>query len=268
VSLADSQQRALGALRKDGIALLSFTDLFDAGLLLDLHADMEPFVREGERAATGAGSKPRKKNDIIIRRFYRNAGESGKHTFGLDDPTLRIGSSDALLDIVSAYRNGWTKLYYADNWFTVPYPSADGRVASQQWHRDPEEAHVVKVFLYVGDVDEDTGPFEYVRSSAPGGRYGHLWPWRAGEGIKPPEDELAAVVAPADRVLCTGPAGTLILCDTSGFHRGGFARSAPRISAVWTFVSPDSEPGQERRFEVDFGDHEDELSEQARFALA
>ena len=126
VSLADAQQRALSALHEDGIALLSFTDLFDANLWRDLQADMEPFVRDGERAAAGAGPAPRKKNDVIIRRFYRDGDESEKHTFLLDDPTLPIGSADAVLDIVSAYRNGWTKLYYADNWFTVPYPSADG----------------------------------------------------------------------------------------------------------------------------------------------
>jgi hypothetical protein len=123
-------------------------------------------------------------------------------------------------------------------------------------------------FIPVLAVREGAGPFEYVRSSAPGGRYGDLWPWRAGEGIKPPDDELAATVAPDDRVVCAGPAGTLILCDTSGFHRGGFAREAPRISAVWTFVSPDSEPGQEHRFEVDFGGREGDLSEQALFALS
>jgi hypothetical protein len=267
VSLDDAQQRAVGALREDGIAILPFTDLFDGSLWDELRSDMESFVRDGEGVAAEAGPTPKKKNDIIIRRFHRAGGDAERHTFSLDDPTLRIGAADALLDVVAAYRGGRTKLYYADNWFTVPYPGADGRVASQQWHRDPEEEHVVKVFLYVEDVDEGTGPFEYVRSSAPGGRYGHLWPWRAGEGIRPPDDELAAAVAPEDRVLCTGPAGTLILCDTSGFHRGGFARTAPRISAVWTFVSPESEPGREHRFGVDFAGREGELSEQARFAL-
>jgi hypothetical protein len=263
--LVEAQQRALGALREDGIAVLSFADLFDAGLWSDLQADIEPFVREAEGAAAGKGPAPRKKNDVIIRRFH---GDAEKHTFPLDDPTLRIGTSDAVLDIVSAYKEGWTRLYYADNWYTVPYPGAEERVASQQWHRDPEEEHVVKMFLYVSDVGEGAGPFEYVRSSAPGGRYGHLWPWRADQSIRLLDDELAAAVAPEDRVLCTGPAGTLILCDTSGFHRGGFARSAARISALWTFVSPSSDAGQNPRFQVDIMGNEDELSEQARFALA
>lgn len=266
--MTEAQQRALAALQEDGIAILRFDELFDGGLWDDLRSDMQRFVREGEAIAAEAGPNPRKKTDFIIRRFRRvSKPEAEKPTFSLDDPTIRIGSSDTLLDIVNAYRGAQTKLYYADNWFTVPYPDADGRVGSQVWHRDPEEEHVVKVFLYVTDVDENRGPFEYVRSSAPGGRYGHLWPWKEGEGIRPPEDELAEAISPKDRVVCTGPAGTMILCDTSGFHRGGFARSAPRISAVWTFVSPESGPGQERRFEVDFEGRAGELSEQVCFAL-
>lgn len=264
-----AQQRALGALREDGIAILPFADLFTEELWDDLRADMQGFVRESEAVAAEAGPAPKKKNDIILRRFRQVTKSGGeKPTFALDDPTLRIGCSDTLLDVVNAYRDARTKLYYADNWFTVPYPEADGRVASQVWHRDPEEEHVVKVFLYVDEVDEGRGPFEYVRSSAPGGRYGHLWPWKEGEGIRPPDDGIESEVAPEDRLLCTGPAGTMILCDTSGFHRGGFARTAPRISAVWTFVSPESEPGQEHRFEVDFGGRAGELSEQARFAIS
>lgn len=265
----EAQQGVLAALQDDGIAVLPFTELFDASVWDDLHADMEGFVREGEQIAAASGPTPLKKNDIIVRRFYVSTKhETDRPTFGLDDPTLRIGRSDILLDIVNSYRRTRTKLYYADNWFTVPYPGADGRVASQQWHRDPEEEHVVKVFLYVGDVDESTGPFEYVRSSAPGGRYGELMAWQEGKGIRPSDELIDRETASEDRMVCTGPAGTLILCDTSGFHRGGFARTRPRVSAVWTYVSPESEPGQARRFDIDFGEREGELSEQARFALS
>jgi len=263
----DAQQRALDALRDDGIAILPFSELFDGGLWNDLRADMQAFVRDGEAVAAAAGSAPLKKEDIIVRRFWSKDASWVNWVFDLDDPTLRIGRSDTLLDIVNAYRGGRTKLHYVDNWFTIPYPGTDDRVATQRWHRDPEEEHVVKVFLYVEPVDENGGPFEYVRSSAPGGRYGELMPWTKGMAVRPSDEFVDAETAPGDRMLCTGPAGTLILCDTSGFHRGGFARSAPRISAVWTFVSPESEPGQEHKFEVDFGGREGELSEQARFAL-
>jgi hypothetical protein len=57
----------------------------------------------------------------------------------------------------------------------------------------------------------------------------------------------------------------MIVCDTSGFHRGGFARTKPRALCAWTYVG--SRAG-ERRFVVDSAGSMDELSPQARFALA
>ena len=38
----------------------------------------------------------------------------------------------------------------------------------------------------------------------------------------------------------TAPRGTVIFCDTSGFHRGGFATSRPRVLATVTYSSPAS----------------------------
>ena len=101
-------------------------------------------------------------------------------------------------------------------------------MASQRWHRDPEDDHIVKMFIYFSDVDEEAGPFEYVRDSAAGGKYGDVFPWGQGHRY-PSAEELEAAVDPDDRLTMTGPAGTVIFCDTAGFHRGGFARTKPRI---------------------------------------
>jgi hypothetical protein len=127
---------------------------------------------------------------------------------------LRYAAGNSLLGIVNAYRGAQVKLVDDES----------ERVASQEWHRDPEDQHVVKVFLYFSDVDVDAGPFEYIPQSAEGFKYGHLWPWGKGERY-PPTEELEAVVPDADRILATGSAGPLVICDTSGFHRGGYART-------------------------------------------
>jgi hypothetical protein len=159
-------------------------------------------------------------------------------------------------------------LFYVDNWYTVPYPNAGERVASQRWHRDPEDEHVVKLFVYLSDVDDGAGPFEYVRGSATGGRYGDLWPWQR-QGLTAISDELEDAVAPEDVLTMRGPAGTIVLCDTGGFHRGGFARTAPRILSVATYLTPGLKgKWGRRRFDVDFEGREDALSEAARTALA
>ena len=65
----------------------------------------------------------------------------------------------------------------------------------------------------------------------------------------------------------TGPAGTVIFCDTAGFHRGGFARTKPRILMISTYLRESARKGK-RRFAVDFEGRDSSLSEQARHALA
>ena len=262
-ALNEVQQRAVDALRADGIAVVQFSELFDDAFWAELEADIARFVSEKSEMVRNLGPKPAKKEEFIVRRFFIK-GEGTKPLFSLDSPWLRLALSEMVLDIVNAYREQLTTLYYLDNWFTVPFTGADKRIASQRWHRDPEEAHVTKVFVYFSDVDEESGPFEYVKGSPAGNRYGGYQPW--GEGSKHPnEDELNQETAPEDRVTLTGPAGTMIFCDTGGFHRGGFARSKPRILSISTYVSAST--GMSHRFEVEHPEREAQLASKVRAAL-
>jgi ectoine hydroxylase-related dioxygenase (phytanoyl-CoA dioxygenase family) len=125
-------------------------------------------------------------------------------------------------------------------WYSVPQPEEADRVASQRWHRDFNDKHLLKAFVYLVDVDESTGPFEYVPGSAPGGPYADAWPWRPLGDNYPPEDALEQRI-PAEAVrVFTGPKGTLLFCNTAGFHRGGFATARPRVLATVTYSSPAS----------------------------
>jgi hypothetical protein len=55
-----------------------------------------------------------------------------------------------------------------------------------------------------------------------------------------PDEEVLGKVATEEIVTFTGPKGTLILCNTSGLHRGGFATAGPRVLATATYCSPAS----------------------------
>jgi len=123
-------------------------------------------------------------------------------------------------------------------WYTPP-GGTDARKSSQRWHRDFNDRHLLKAFLYLVDVDEETGPFEYVPRSAPGGELDKLWPWRPLGDNYPPDDEFAERLN-GRSVSFTAPKGTLIFCNTSGFHRGGFATGKTRVLATWTWDSPAS----------------------------
>jgi hypothetical protein len=254
-------------MREDGIATASFHELFPHDVWTDVQEDIRDFARETEARL----DEYRRRTDgktFIVRRFVaKNTGaaKAKRAKFALSNPWLRLGLSAQILDVVNAYRGELTYLIDLDNWYTIPDAQARERIESQQWHRDPWNDHVVKVFVYFSDVDEEAGPFEYVRGSPAGGRYGELWPW-VPKGIYPPPKELEARVQPEDRLTVTGSTGTVIFCDTSGFHRGGAAKTKPRILSYHTYVSPP--PGKSPRFKVDWSSDEKELSAQARFALA
>jgi len=266
--LNEVQRAAVDALAADGIAVLDFRSLFGEELWRDAVVDVEPFVRETEEATRDAGEQPADKDELIVRRLLHRAGvrvdgeKPEKPRFSIREPWMRIAASPLLVDVVNSYRGQLTRLYEVDEWFTVPYPGAE-RIASQQWHRDPEDDHVVKVFVYFTDVDEGAGPFEYVRGSAAGGRYGDLWPWADGHRYVDAE-ELEAAVGPEDRLTVTGPAGTMIVCDTGGFHRGGFARTRARIMATQTYLLDGT---RKRRFKVEYHGEQSSLPPQVRFVL-
>ena len=239
-ALDEVQRGILERLRAEGYASLPFSDLVpDAQVWNDLEADAQEFAAETEDglAREQAGGEPalrrRAGKEFLVRKY------SWGVQLGLDDPWLRLGINPRLLDLANAYLGMWSKLEYLDVWYTPPAGGGDERRASQRWHRDFNDRHLLKAFIYLVDVDEETGPFEYVPRSAPGGELDRLWPWRPLGDNYPPEDELAERVD-GRSVTFTAPKGTIIFCNTSGFHRGGFAETKARLLATLTWDSPAS----------------------------
>jgi hypothetical protein len=252
----------LRRLRCDGIALVKIDDLL---------GETETWGLAAERARDFIQSDEVKRQTA---KYIDDPSSSGKQyivrqwperpTLSVGDPWLALGLAPCLLDTVNSYLGLWSKLNYVDLWYTIPCAKPREAVASQRWHRDPEDERMVKVFLYLSDVVAEAGPLEYVRSSARG-RYESLWPNpNLGTASYPPAEELERRVATEDRVLATSPAGTLVFCDTHGFHRGGLATTRPRVMATWAYLTPASIFA--RRFDIASSDH-DSLSEPAAFAL-
>jgi hypothetical protein len=250
-TLDDVQQAVLDRLREEGYATLPFSDLVsDTAVWQELEADAQRFVTETEagleqeREGGDSGLRRRTGKEFLVRKY------SWGVQLGLDDPWLRLGINPRLLDLANAYLGMWSKLEYVDVWYTPP-AGDDERRASQRWHRDFNDRHLLKAFLYLVDVDQSTGPFEYVPRSAPGGELDRLWPWRPLGDNYPPEDEFAERVN-GRSVTFTAPKRTIIFCNTSGFHRGGFATGNARVLATWTWNSPASLKAlSERNYVVD-----------------
>ncbi|MFO7572272.1 MAG: hypothetical protein R6W48_06700 [Gaiellaceae bacterium] len=236
-ALDDLQQRIVAELETDGFSLLTFSELFDGDERWSaIEEQASRFIAETETGLAGdrEGLRVRAGKEFVVR----------LHSYGVDldltDPWFRTCASHRMLDVANSYLAMWSKLEYVDMWYSVPQPEEARRISSQRWHRDFNDRKLVKAFLYLVDVDEATGPFQYAAGSAPGGRHGDAWPWRPLGENYPPEDELEQRM-PAEAVQTfTGPKGTLLFCNTAGFHRGGFATARARVLATATYSSPAS----------------------------
>ena len=153
--LDDVQQSILSDVREQGYSVRSFQDVFpDAGQWGELEEQRDRFVAstEADLAAGGEHVRVRPGKEFVVRL------QSYGVELGPDDPWFRAVSSQRLLDIANAYLEMWSKLEYVDVWYSVPQPAAAERISSQRWHRDYNDKHLLKVFLYLVDVDEEHGP--------------------------------------------------------------------------------------------------------------
>lgn len=261
--LDDVQQSILSDVRQHGYSVRSFHDLVpDAEQWRALEEQRERFVAstEADLAAGGEHVRVRPGKEFVVRL------QSYGVELGSADPWFRVVSSQRLLDLANAYLEMWSKLEYVDVWYSVPQPAEGTRISSQRWHRDYNDKHLLKVFLYLVDVDEDMGPFQYVAGSQPGGPYADAWGWQPLGQNYPTEEELEARVPATAVKKFVGPAGTLVFCNTAGFHRGGFSTTKPRVLATATYSSPASLASLTVR-SYEYSGGLDELEPQTRFAL-
>jgi hypothetical protein len=262
--LDDVQARIVADVEEQGYSLLTFPELFpEEAPWQELEEMRDRFVAdtEADLAKGGEQVRVREGKEFVVRLHSYGV------TLGLDDPWFAACASRRMLDVANAYLRMWSKLEYVDVWYSVPQAPDATRISSQLWHRDYNDKHLLKAFLYLVDVDEAMGPFQYVAGSQPGGPYAGAWPWKPLGQNYPSEGELEQRVPESAVQTFVGPKATLVFCNTSGFHRGGFSTTVPRILATATYSSPASLASLTER-SYSFADSPDELDDVARFALS
>jgi hypothetical protein len=236
-ALNTRQRMIVDALDRDGYVVLPLSDLIeDAAIRTAIDKQGDAFVAETEAALHGGGSLKVRAGKEFVARKYSFEGAS----ISMEDAWFQAVSSRLMLDVANAYLRLWSKLSYVDLWYTAPQAADEERVASQNWHFDFDDKHLLKAFLYLTDVDTETGPFEYVPGSQPGGRHQGVRPWTPMGYGRVSDEDVGKSVPREDIVTFTAPRGTLIFCNTSGLHRGGFATARPRVLATATYCSPAS----------------------------
>jgi hypothetical protein len=105
---------------------------------------------------------------------------------------------------------------------------------SRLWHIDMEDRKVLKIIVYIHDVNDDSGPFEYIPQpltasvcKALNYKYGYLH-----------DETINRVISPSHFKSCTGLSGTVVFAGTASIlHRGKIPVDSDRFTMFFDYTS-------------------------------
>jgi hypothetical protein len=220
---------------------------------LNRHAELLPSVGAEDEAVLaelethGVSTRPIEVPDDVLDAAYRLAGtlkatttrepcvKASPRQLGEELELFTWGLSDRLLDLAEAYI-GLPPRYLGvevKRELTVT-ARGDRHHTVRSWHLDHEDRRILKILVYLSDVDVDAGPFGYLdrrhttRVRALSRRHHHAI-----------SDERMAEVVPEEQWnRVTGPRFTAVYADTGQvFHRVFTPASAERYSMTFAYSS-------------------------------
>lgn len=188
----------------------------DANACHDLHREI---IRVQDRYPAAVS---RRSNGADLRMFGADKASETIGNFGNDPSLQKIAAACLGERAINAFTLAATIHFTPNN-----------QGSGEGWHRDSFVGQF-KAILYLTDVSEETGPFEFILNSH------HLYSKyrdRLAYGIPLHttriEDEVVQQITqrePERHRVATGPAGTLVLADTTGIHRGRPLRTGGRAA--------------------------------------
>lgn len=249
------EKRIVSDLEKYGIATSSLGELFpEKNWLPELCAFTEK-LRPNARARD---EKP----------FLLNLWEY-ESEISLNNPFIQLSLHPRALCIVNDYMKMFSKFHFFALNEAMPVGENATPLKSQNWHRDPEDKKMCKMFIYLTDVDETSGPFMYVRSSHYEGVIGSkILPQKPPHASYPDSDEMDGFLkCNPDIKVYTAKAGTVIFADPVGLHRGGYATHKKRIMFTAEYSSKAAFRAIHYKLPQDRQSFYQALSPAARFAV-
>jgi hypothetical protein len=141
------------------------------------------------------------------------------------------GLSDRILKIVESYLG----LPVAYDGLSFYHSMANGKEAGPRiWHRDKEDWRMIKVALYLNDVDEFGGPFQIVKPDVNNWLVKNLSQYKGLNHLE--LQKLLDKEFPDLLTSCIGKAGTIIFTDTSLFYHRGKPPITTDRSAIFFII--------------------------------
>jgi hypothetical protein len=225
--LSPREAELVKALRRDGFVVVE--EYWPRDAALAMRDRLESLLEVGESRDFASGAYLRFRDNVAfdegVRRIYHVDKEVPELAEHREDPMIRR--------VVHAY---YGRPFHSG---TLMYQYNTKSNANTRYHHVDAFSQEFKSFLYLDDVDDGNGPFAYI----PGTQRAHirrivkqLHHGSSATGFS--EKELRGLIE--REVRLTGTAGTLILADVRGFHRGTPQLSRSRSALVnYLYASPE-----------------------------
>jgi hypothetical protein len=141
---------------------------------------------------------------------------------------IKWGLDEKLIDLITKYIG--TDIKYRGVAFRRDFPG--GREdETRLWHYDDEDLSIIKVIVYLNDVDSKSGPFEYIKKSLSTCKI-----FKNKKNLRFTDQDIVKFSQSCNVVSCTGNAGTVIIGDTAKIlHRGLIGKSTPRNALFYAY---------------------------------
>jgi hypothetical protein len=133
---------------------------------------------------------------------------------------LAIANDPRVLGIVAGFLGAKPTISLLTAWWSMPHKDGKAEEA-ERFHRDVDDIRFVKLFCYLTDVDEVSGPHMFVPGSQ---NIDKLTKIRRYD-----DREIVDAFGENSLSMFTGKAGTVFLENTFGFHRGVPPTQKPRL---------------------------------------
>ena len=133
---------------------------------------------------------------------------------------LEIATNDKLIATFNNLYGCDPIIDYIGAWWSFPNNSNHG---TQKWHRDMDSLNILKFFVYLTDVDLDSGPHKIIIGS-------HREKFSAGFGSYHQDKDVKSLIKKNGYKVFIGPAGTNFMEDVFAVHKGEMPKKNPRLA--------------------------------------
>ncbi len=215
-SLENTDLDILERINRDGVVITSFADLGISSTPDILAAAQKLIPKISPNISTH-------KNEFVVHASSQQI---------MEYPEIFLwGMEQRLLNIVENYLGlpvAYNGMYFRRD---IANKIEQG---SRLWHIDREDKKILKIIIYLNDINEDTGPFQYIPPDltleiAKALKYtsGYIQ-----------ESIMREFISPQNYKSCTGTVGAVIFAATGSiFHRGKIPLNSDRFAIFYDYSS-------------------------------